>query len=62
MRARTIRVVFAAKLLEKLILHALLDHLVYVALKLLPEPVPGQRALAGTRSGIPQTDRSVIAA
>ncbi len=39
MRARTLRVVFAAKLLKKLIS----IHLVYLVLKLSPVPVPGQR-------------------
>jgi hypothetical protein len=35
--------------------------LVYLLLKLLPEPVPAQRALAGARFHIPQTDRADIA-
>jgi hypothetical protein len=39
-----------------------LVYLVYLVLKLLPVPVPAQRALAGARLRIPQTDRAVIAA
>ena len=39
-----------------------LVYLVYLVLKLLPVPVPGQGELAGARFRIPQTDRAVLAA
>ena len=57
MRARTIRVVFAAKLLKKLIS----IHLVYLVLKLLSVPVPAQGRYALTRLRVPDLDGLVIA-
>ena len=50
--AGTIRVVFAATLLKKLILHTLI-FLVYLILKLLPVPVPDQGRYALTRLRVP---------
>ena len=50
--AGTIRVVFAATLLKKLILHTLI-FLVYLILKLLPVPVPAQGRYALTRLRVP---------
>ncbi len=58
MRARTIRVVFAAKLLKKLIS----IHLVYLVLKLLSVPVPAQRRLHFSSLCMPQFDGFVFAA
>ncbi len=49
--ALTIRVVFAEKLLKKLILPALV-YLVYLVLKLLPIPVPAQRSLYHDRYSV----------
>ncbi len=53
--ALTIRVFFAAKLLEKLILHAL-GYLVYQVLKLLPVPVPAQRRHASASRRLPNSN------
>jgi hypothetical protein len=61
MRARTHRVVCAEKLLKMLILPAL-SLLSLPSIKACAIRVPGQRALAGARFRIPQTDRPVIAA
>ncbi len=58
MRARTIRVVFAAKLLKKLIS----IHLVYLVLKLLSVPVPAQRRLTVAGVRVPELDSFVLAA
>jgi hypothetical protein len=57
MRARTIRVVFAAKLLKKLIS----IHLVYLVLKLLSVPMPGQGRYTLTRLRVPDLNCSVPA-
>jgi hypothetical protein len=57
MRAGTIRVIFAAKLLKKLIS----THLVYLVLKLLSVPVPAQGRYALTRLSVPQLDGIVEA-
>ena len=58
MRARTIRVVFAAKLLKKLIS----IHLVYLVLKLLSVPVPAQGRHARASRRLPNSDAVVPAA
>ncbi len=60
MRARTIRVVFAAKLRKNLVLHAH-SLLVDLASKLSPVPVPAQCRLVLTRLRVPHLDRLVIA-
>ena len=58
--AGTIRVVIAAKLLKKLILHTLI-YSVYLVLKLLPVPVPAQGRLAFKVASIPELDSAVKA-
>jgi hypothetical protein len=58
MRAGTLRVVFAAKLLKKLIS----THLVYLVLKLLSVPVPAQRRHARASRRLPYLDGIVPAA
>jgi hypothetical protein len=57
--ARTIRVVFAAKLLKKLILHAL-SLLSFLVLKLLPVPVPAQGRHDFTRGGIVKSNVAAV--
>ena len=63
MRARTIRVVFAAKLLKKSVLHAQSFPSIkaFLALKLSLVPVPAQRRFALARVCVPDLDCLVIA-
>ena len=58
--AGTIRVVIAAKLLKKLILHTLI-YSVYLVLKLLPVPVSAQRRHARAIQRLPYLDGFVPA-
>ena len=62
--AGTIRVVFAAKLFEKVIsLHLVsLVYLVYLVSNLLPVPVPGQRRQARASRRLPNLYAVVVAA
>jgi hypothetical protein len=61
MRARTIRVVFAAKLRKNLVLHAH-SLLVDLASKLSPVPVPAQRRHALPSRRLPNFNAFVLAA